>query len=136
VALLLLAPTASARELQYFDVDADDFRAPLHAPKPPELAVRAGMSVATKAVFLADGTTSAAPMASWDLALLRDYHHAENGSIAGVYLTLARADGSSFFHLKMYEGSPGSGRIATGGALRACMLIDWLIDRPTDRLID
>lgn len=108
VACRLLA--ASARELQFFDVA--DIKANLHAPKPPALGE--APSVATKAVFLADGSTSARPMAYWDVAVLRDYH-AKNGAVAAAYVTLARLDGSAFYHLELHKGAPASGRIATGG---------------------
>lgn len=105
---------ASARELPYYDL-AEIGPAELHAPKPPALGPGdASSTVATKAVFLADGTTSARPMAHWDIALLRDYH-AKNGAVTAAYLTLARLDGSAFYHLELHKDAPASGRIATGG---------------------
>lgn len=123
VALLLsMAPPTVARSLPYFDIKgAPGVAVDVTIPRPPAMATDESLLVfPCLTYFLHNGMTSTTSMANWDTVTVRTFVANLVTPIA-VYITLAKLDDGSVFHLELQQDPPHTKafNVVTGGGCGA-----------------
>ena len=129
--LVLLAPwvTTEARPIHYYDLETRDIPLPDPLDLGPGPFGNAYFRETRDIAVLADGGTSAKPIQSWDVAVLRTFILSGDKTHTHTYLALLNLETNRTFHIDMgqTQGDFIHSRLATGGAcgvhLRSCMYV-------------